>query len=803
MQVSTGRLNAWVYALVILSLCLSSAVAQDVRLIGGLPFGAVYVPRAWSPMRVEVQNDGKRSFDGLIRMSPLGEQSPEFRSHIMVPAQARVSITTWLYLLPGNDPRKYPVLSLFDSAGKNMARTEVGCGAVTPDLIRPLRGLPSAGYLIGVVGDLPDQSEEGMVQGLADLFKLAKEVAVVPSTMRAADLLRQASWFRDAYAMALVACDPDRFDQAQRTALLDYVAGGGVLIVSAPDAQIMGRSWLAPYLPVKLIGNRQFQTLQALGESKPRQLSGWLSCAEAVAGDGRVVLEDGQYVHAAYRPMGMGRIVFTSFPVSGMNVADVQAQALWMLLLDADRPAVGPWGSTVATDYATLMTPMLGKAAVPWGVAAGVACALLAMSLAAQFVWRGVNRPRAFAVSLGAAVAVGGVFAVLAMLRQQTEPVQEARLSISDLNGDGGIVYEYAAVSGPPQKATRQGTDENVAMRLAAWRGDKPILSQWPARIEAMSIQPDQANIVTLSSRVKRGGPGASVAGRFDAQGLTLIAKNDLGQVLESGQLVWGANRLSLPAIQEGEQHIRVGTDRLRPADEFTSSSGIASQDAQLKGDILKASLRSAALGMDYPLDVRPVIVAWAPRMPALADVTDVPIKRGTAQNMVRLPLQIAPSEPGSRVLVPGCFTRIALNAFQGLPYDFARQQFARTQTNGVWTFGIATPPGIGRLRPTRVKLSVDLACAQQKVTLRRGQVASGKVRENGNSAGAIVGDWDGVVGLRTAEFGCVPDDYDSRGIVWLQLQVEQTGSRGALGVDPQWHLARFVADVEGDVLKK
>ena len=67
---------------------------------------------------------------------------------------------------------------------------------------------------------------------------------------------------------------------------------------------------------------------------------------------------------------------------------------------------------------------------------------------------------------------------------------------------------------------------------------------------------------------------------------------------------------------------------------------------------------------------------------------------------LVRTPLELRPSDIGTRVAIDGAFVRLVPGQPMGLPYDEARQQWIATAAPGQWVIGFAPPKAIGRLRP-------------------------------------------------------------------------------------------------------
>ena len=355
--------------------------------------------------------------------------------------------------------------------------------------------------------------------------------------------LRISPWTPAAYssvaAVQIKGADPDDLSPVQRQALMTYVKSGGTLMVVAPDAQLIQGSWLEPLLPVNLIGNRELKGITLPG-GQQLPFRRYVPCTEAIAGDGEVLLADGQYVHLAYRVYGLGRIAFSSFPMSALAVAPERAGQIWSELISLRRPPVGVGGTELANTYAQLMEPMLGREAPARSIAMLAALGFVALVVVLHLVWRGATRPNAFTVSLIAAVLVCIIFAAAALVRVRggSDPLQQARLDVVDASAQGSAVTEYSAVSGPQQTIGREVADPPATISLPVFHQDRPLLMQSPMQIERIDIQPQHANLVSLAELFEDQ-PRAGATGRFTDRGLQLQLSNQIGQTLQSVQFKW------------------------------------------------------------------------------------------------------------------------------------------------------------------------------------------------------------------------------------------------------------------------
>ena len=163
----------------------------------------------------------------------------------------------------------------------------------------------------------------------------------------------------------------------------------------------------------------------------------------------------------------------------------------------------------------------------------------------------------------------------------------------------------------------------------------------------------------------------------------------------------------------------------MRPDQEFTSVSGLASQDQLHKGEIVRALLQ--------PKDTSPLaasrnasLIGFVDTLPAMTSVEGATVDHDAKQNLMRMRVELLPSPAGSPVLIDGCFNRIVPGELRGLPYVEARNEFLRSMLQGAWTLGIEPPAEIGAIEPKHVRVRISLATPQHKLTLRRGQCRDG-----------------------------------------------------------------------------
>lgn len=769
----------------------------EVQVIATLPYGGVYAPDAWIPLKVEASNDGAAMIDGTIRIVPKSPVVPEFRAPLRVPPHSRAQTTLWVRLPVRADRQPESLtVALHDASGARVQISELLARPAVQSLSYKSNGVANAGCIISLMPSGTLVAESYIPEEVAAAIEAGMDFKAPIASIEPAYGAPVGLAYSSAYAVVLAGLDPRDLNPAQRQAMLDYVVGGGVLVLSSPDPRVVAGSWLEPYLPVRLVGTREMNALPLSGEDAVA-LDQWYPVTEAIAGEGTILWQDAELVHAAYRPLGLGRVVFTSFPSSALKGKDTRTQKFWREMLMIDRAPIGVNGSHVAAHYGRLMEPMLGRQAASWKLAIGAAGLVVLLTVGTQLVWRGAARPKAFAVSLGMSVLLAGAFTAMSLLRQESEPLQHAVLSIADVSPEGSTVQQYAALAGPPQKLAQVAVSATSGIYPVLLREERPVITHWPARVAPVTVSPEAVKQVTLSQGTLRE-MQARVTGQFMAEGLRLDVDNQTGAALGSAQLVWGTQRLSAGEYATGQgSRVLTGAD-LRPADEYAATSGMVSQDQLQKGEIVKSLLTAEETLANAPRTARSLL-AFADQLPGLSRTDGAEVDTAKQQNLLRMPVEIVPSPAGSAVRADGCFTRIVTERAQDLPfYNQAAGQFLRTVNQGAWVFGIEAPREIGVLQLQRARVRIDLASPQYKIILKRGQSRGGK--RTPNPAGAVLGEWDGAVGLQTVEFEPAAGDFDAQGRLWLRLEATQSGQAGSLGVDPHWRIMQLLVDLEGTV---
>ena len=801
------RRRLWPFVLLCLGtvLCgLSQARAEnDYSMSVIFQYGAGFAPDQINPITVQLRNRTVRPVVGEMRM-PLGQEpaQTELRVPITVPAQSRVKATALPYLtmpppMPIDAPPRVSLPGWYDEPGARIDRTEILGRPLVAETLTDPAGVPTTGFLLSITGDRDEGRDSVILEQLSDMYASLKGARYNQASVPFSAAPRQWVGLSVCRLVALRGLNPNDLDHAQRMAVLDFVRAGGVLLIAAPrTVDRVDQSWLAPYLPVRLIGERlACQIPQPAG---PMSLGNWQHCSEAVDGDGTVTLRDGDYVHAAWKTLGLGRVVYTSFPASSLEATDARTKALWRDLLAMDKLHTGIGGTHLQRDYGQLLEPMLGKPTAPWSMAALTIGLYTAIVLAVQLVWRGPRRPKAFGVSLAIAVALAGVFVGITRQKRDKQSLQSARLAVVDIGAGGGKIQELAAFGGRDHKEmTLAGADQNVTFRPIYNRSTPVIIYENLIRVPEAGVTAERIGRVWQARSVVPASWSVPAVARFGPTGLTLHVKNLTPLQLDAAQFVWRRERFSVGRIIDQEQVTALSDANHRPPNEYTTSSGITSHDERLKGEILKSLLNPSDPTMLGAGINAPCLVAWATGVPELLRSGDEVARRGQ-QSLVRVPVLIEPPARGEIVRIDPWFSHVVLVGPGGLPYDVSRGEWLQSNMEGDWTFAMVAPPQVGRLLPQKVRLEIDIAAPQHRVVIRRGQARRDK-NASANLEGPIVGQWDSPLAMKTAEFTCDSSDFDEQGRIWFLLQAQAIGT-GSMGVPPFWRIQSLGVSIEGQV---
>jgi len=835
----TQRKAAWlsIFALLMAhTIALDAIAAADLQISAMNPFGATYWPGAWTPIQIDLRNDTDKEISGYIILPVRDEAGAAFmRVACRTPAHAQYKTIVYGYF-PARDPQVSAPMAIVqwrDSAGKRLAEAEFL--AECPSLKAPAK---SSIYLTdfsaskGVLLDIEDAEnsppiDESPPVTIADTLSSARampsdsasalrDVLAAQSTApigiwhaQVRDLPRSSVGY-DSVRVALLNLDqPDEMDQAQRQALLEYIQTGGVLMICAPGPEShLRESWLAPYLPMTVIGRRLAMSFT----SGNFHLKFPVYISEAVAASSaKTLLRNRSYTDAAFSPLGLGRIVFTSFPAGAISAAGDGLTSFWTSALGLDTPPI-IWKSTqLPANELPLLQSMIGHSAPAWNSAALVAGSYLLILFALQLVRRGPSRPSAFYA--GAIVAVLCACGLIAthFAQAHDQPLQAAGLTTIDLSGDsqtgGGLQQESLCVLGDAGNITIQLTRPGGSLRPAFTAENAPIIDQQPFAQKNADVAP--AHVNEILHTVAPTDPAVSVFADavFTPAGLNLSMSNHSPSAISAPMLLWGSNSYRLPTVQIGEstvtitaadRNFAVGAD----ADSrFRNSSAVITDIDRQRARVLGAACMTMS---GQPTTLMPaaapgIIAGWL-RSDSASCFTSSPSWQSLDElALVRFPLMLRPSQVGQRLTIDAGFMRLE-SPDRSLPYDPTTGRWieAGSDQGGQWAISFVPPAGVGRLAPKRALVDLIISIPSRTLTLSRATFMPGDPVPSDSTV--ITGQWSG--GYNRSEklsFDLSPSDFTADGRVWLMLSVNQPANLAP--PVPIWSIQKFDLTLTADVI--
>jgi hypothetical protein len=802
-----GRSTLVGIAALLLSLLLpiNTLPAQPLTMNGALELTQLYRPGAWQPVRLELRNDGATNIDGEAVL-PLADETTSalMKVPLMVPAHAMVRVTVWGYfpridMLPKNQNGNAPPLSTAEwrsRDGSLLGRT-------------PIFGLPlsaKAGeqgteefgamvLLVNERSEVPD--EEHDLEALAARLSESSSIPLAVPAIPLEALTRQPAGLRPMCAVVFDSVDPQALDFAQREAVIEYVRGGGTLIVSAPIAANGARgTWLESLLPVRLIGVREASQVEISTGGAALKLNRPQAIVEATEGNGNVLLRSGDYVHVAEKQFGLGKVVFTSFAINALAPSQPQVTMLWEQLLALKSPSRQLADTQLSQARHAVLGSMIGRKVAPWGVAGALAGGYLMVILLAQGIFFGASRPKAAIVSATAAVLLSGTLLAMSLSRHGGDTLQSARLDVLDVTGDGGGTRQesLALIGVDDPSLALQSADEGTTIRPAlADRSDRPVIRQQPFAVEKAGV---------YSQRIERVWEAAGrvdlklkldAIGRFDEHGLSLEVNNELGKTLEAPLLISQRRALSMKNLPSGTSS--VNEMRLNPRADFTNTSMVTSEQATRRGAVLKATLTELRESNTRQREESPTLAGWIDEDATGALVR--PLREVVAPKsmvMVRTPVRIEAPKIGAKVQIPAALVQMDTGR---LLYDLAEGQTYPSQQSGQWLVRFFPPPQVGALRTTRATVELRIALPAHKLSISKGQISHDKPKVNRN--GETIGEWTKDVGLKHVTFDCGAGDIDRDGGVWLLFDVSPAAEQNA-GTPVPWQMKELSVAIEGEV---
>jgi len=773
-------------------------------------FGVVYPAGRWLPLRVELRNSTDSAVNGAVRIPvSLPSASSDIRIPAVVPPRSKVVLMSFGYLpdkpLPqvnapaGTGAVPVAIAEWIAADGARLARSDVLGQPDTADKSATTGQSQTSGSLLLSVNrkEFTESRDAYRLQRLTELLAGVVTYPLHSGECEPSILPRHVAGYEAVRAVVLNGVSPDSLDGAQRQAITSYLLQGGIVVLPAPlgDADPTG-TWLEPLLPVRIIGHREAGSVGALpgisksdgvAEAPALKLRETLELCEAIDGDGEVVLSDAHYVHASLKSVGLGRVIFTSFPIDALDHADARTVAIWRQLLNLDSGTIGWGNSALGSERDSILQTMIGAPVPPWSRAALIACGYVLLMLVIQMILPDARRPAAFLVGAGLAVVTCGSLIGLTAFRQKGDDViSGARLITMDLGSSGGGVRrEAAAFFGRDDTSFSVTADSSAWMRPAVTTADNPaIIQPLPFTAATAGVRSGrvervwEAEAPIPTERVLSGNL------QFTSAGVKLELENQIGQELQSPVLVWNDTCYRLPDLKQSRTSAMLGPKN--PNGDFTNASVFTGEEAGLRGRILQlASSPPRETASGNPTS-SPQIAGWL--TPSASGICGAILSYSTqphpdrVQALLRSPLRIIPSPDGETIAVAPEFVTMSGDA--GAFYDEAKREWVQSIQTGAWRIGFSAPPQIGVLSPIRATIIADLVAPGHSIILRRGQCTGGKLGDN--PEGEIIAEWKQPVGVRTVEVDLAPDDVDASGRLWLRLSVDESGSSGA-GVLSQW----------------
>lgn len=806
--------------------------ATTPHLDAALLYGPEYPTQRWLPVRLGFSNPTDRPIAGSAVVPVPGVA--EYRTPVLVPAHARLEVVTYVPL-PAPPPREEgapeahvgDAITVVTWEGEDLsqiARTDLrGKALVTEDAA--VTGVRPGGVLLATGASRQRVSHN--LRPFLTVVQSSDEVPMVIASTAEGTLPADRAGYDAVRYVVWDMADASAVDHARQAALLDFVERGGVLIVASPagdgGAGDPTDSFLGPHLPVRVIGRRQARHVDLAGAAgaaaAPIQMREPVELCEALAdenpdGRSRVLLRDANYVHAAYRPLGLGRVVFTSFPVNGPADGDPRVAEMWRALLLADEPR-GDWSPTAFdARKGELLQSMIGRSTVSFAAAAAVAAGFVALAVVAQLTLRGARRPGAFLATAAAAAALSVVLLALGAAQRSRQQLVGARLVVVDASPEGGgSQRELLAYLGREREDfALRATGPDVAIRpVVAKPSAPPRVVTAPPSVPAAGVHELTIERVWQAGDALPADRRAGATATFGPDGLRLGVDNHLGGAIERPLLLWGSRAVRLDDVPAAGGPHALTPRGLNPPGDFRNATVVSDVD-RLRGGVLGALMTAShgtalvgrpgmtpqLAGWVDPATLPPLVTAAEP---AAAD--DAAAEAGplvTSQALVRLPVRVQPSAPGTVVRIDSEYMWMRPASFGTVPYNLARDEWTPTTNNALMLLTFEPPAEIGAVRPTRATVELDVSAPGHVVRIRRGQAPGGVLTHE--PGGPLLAEWDKPLGRQVVEFDCGPADVDAEGRVWLLVAVTGLPRDASEGLPPSWKInsvrMSYVAEVTG-----
>lgn len=794
-----------------------------------LDTGGIYTVSQWTPVSLRLANHGDTSGDGYVAF-PIGRDSGVIvRQSVKVPPHSVVRLRSALFLgLPGKS--KLPAGEVtraiwYAKDGKELDRTSVmgnrlgNHGGGRQDDA----GDGTSGTLVLTINTATDAGDSP-----ATLTLLGDLIPALTGT-RAADIavgdiqqLPRSLTQYQPFGYVVLAAPPDDLDIAQRQALLDHVRQGAVLILpSPPESTHIEESWLGPYLPVKIIGYREASSILPAGGHQAIKLVDTAPLTEAVTDNAmsadslagadatQVVLRDTNYVHAAVRRLGLGRIVFTSFPISALDPKDGRMRPIWRRLLGLERTETPTVDAHTASEQRfASMTQLLGRPAPTWKLSLAVAGGYVLVVLGIQLSVGGIRRPLAFALVGGIAVIICAALVVTAQVHHSADPVSGARLATLHVGEDGqGELREQYAFYGRniPELALTAAQPQVAGQPVDFDPQAPPTLVPLPFGSPDAGVHAEGVRNIWQADTAYTAEHSVHFSGMFGPDGLKIESDSTLPATLQAPLLKWGPSLLRMADVSVSQNSATVSAADLNPPGLFTHGGGLVSQVDRLRGQRIGDLMNAGQTGFEMQsTEVRPEVIGWMnlSDLPPLLDVHNAPSLVMHGQIMVRAAVQLEPSPVGSTVRVDGPFNLLKrVEGAATFPLDMNRT--ASATGYGQWVIAVAPPREIGQIKPTHAALSVDLDAPRHVVTIQAAQFASPQRSRlfTANSAAPILATWTQAIGPHHVSFDVGPKDLSPEGNLVLLVSVQSPPGAAPASLPPAWAMRTVQVSLEGRVI--
>lgn len=805
------------------------ALGQDQKqLITSLKTGPIYPPGRWLAIQVECKNPSLRPMSGQVVLT--GEASSgggyEWVLPVNVPSQSRLRTemvvkATWQVKRTRSSQKSEPLatLSWRSTQGAELARDFIYAVSDTSSGL----GGPEATELPGVIVlHVSDQSVHNESDDPVDLANLLTRNSRYKFTLinGSVDRLSRRSLAWDAVRVVMMDQPSlERMDPAQQQALLDHVASGTSLVVIPRDSSIQA-SWIGPFLPMDLVGERESDSLESIEFSQirfPRTVRHFVGMLRSQS---KAVVSSPDNTFGAYHQHGLGRIVMTVFPVNALNPNDSQTFAIWSELLGVSRNVfhdpeqlIEAVSTGEVPDNSTrsalkdILPKMVGARAPSWKTASGISLFYTGLVGVLLFLAGPRRRPVVIIGCVAGGIILAGVVVGASVIRSKDQPLMMASIRVNDLADRSSMTRATMTLFGP---APVSGVD----LELHPPSAISPVLSNGnqPPRVkmfpfEVQSIPSFVGALASIWEITSFDRLSSAVRGelRFGPEGASVRLEGSETLSLESPRLLMGANVVPLRPIRGGVDSGPIGA-RNPPGDYSDAAVGvITDEESRLRTEILTTveTRRDPILGR-IRRTLEPRLVGFDSRPDSGLEFS-VPVQK-INQTLIRIPVHIRACDIGQEIRVDPAFVQIRREAAVSLPYRTEAGCWTESSQGGPWLVGLSAPAAVGQLRPDRLRLEVSLRATGYRFIIQRGQVINGKVQDR--PTGEVIMEWNNTDTRITRQIDLSPEDIDANGWVWLRMTaipVIEESVFGMLesgpGTLPSWQILRFDTTLWGTVV--